>query len=433
MLPVKSRKTVRGTQVAFSICIRQLSALSSRKRIPFPLCSFPLRRAGIALALLLSACATIQKAPPPPPAAPVAAPAAPVVPPAPAAAPQALRFAVAGDIMAHGSQLAAAYNAKCDCYDFKPVFATAAPLFAGVDVALANFETTLPGKNYSGYPQFGAPDSLVDAVKSAGINLVTTANNHCLDKGRDGLIRTLQVLDEKGIAHLGTYASEADYEKQRVFLLTRNGITVAMLDYTYGTNGIPTPDDVVVDRISKAQISADIALARQKHPDAIIVLFHFGREYLNKPDAFQREMVLHALASGADIVLGGHPHQVQPYELLHPNGQDKPRLVAYSLGNFVSGQRQRYTDGGMVLYFTLVKKQDGNGKPAIDITDVHHKLVWVYVAREDDRKEFHILPIEASLASAAELKLPQSAIEGMKRYRADVETVLGIKENEPGK
>lgn len=413
--------------------IRQLSALSSRIRIHIPFHPFPLRRAGIALALLLSACATVEKAPPPPvspvPAAPVqAAPAAPaaVTP----AAPHEIRFAIAGDIMAHASQLAAAYDKKCDCYDFKPVFAAAAPLFKGVDVALANFETTLPGKNYSGYPQFGAPDALVDAIKSAGINLVTTANNHALDKGKDGVIRTLKVLDEKGIPHLGTYASEADYEKQRVFLLTKNGITVAMLDYTYGTNGIPTPDDVVVNRISKAQISADIALARTKHPDAIIVLFHFGREYLNKPDAYQREVVLHALASGADIVLGGHPHQVQPYELLHNGEPDKSRLVAYSLGNFVSGQRQRYTDGGMVLYFTLAKKQNAAGKPVIDITDVHHKLVWVYLAREDDRKDFRILPIEASLASAAELNLPQSAVESMKRYRADAEKVLGIKEGE---
>ncbi len=387
-----------------------------------------LKRTGIAVALpvalFVSGCATVEKG---------AIPPAQPVPPAgeaPAPPQTAIRFAIAGDVMVHATQLTAAYDEQCDCYDFKPMFSAVGPLFKGADVALANFETTLPGKNYSGYPAFGAPDSLVDAVKAAGINLLTTANNHCLDKGKDGLTRTLRVLDEKGIPHLGTYASEKDYEKQRIFLLEKNGMTVALLDYTYGTNGIPTPDGVVVNRISKAQIKADIELAREKHVDAVIVLFHFGREYLNKPDAFQREMVLHALASGADIVIGGHPHHVQPYELLHDAGQDKPHLVAYSLGNFVSAQRQRYTDGGMVLYFTLSKKQDAAGKPAIDISDVHHKLVWVYVSHDDGRRQYHILPIEASLAAADSLKLPEGAIAGMQRYRADIDKVLGVEEGE---
>ncbi len=339
----------------------------------------------------------------------------------------AIRFAVAGDIMAHDSQIAAAYDKKCDCYDFKPVFATAAPLFKDVDVAIANLETTLPGKNYSGYPAFGAPDSLVDAATSAGINLFIMANNHCLDKGKDGLIRTIQVLDEKKIPHLGTYASKEEYEQNRIFLLKKNGLTIALLNYTYGTNGISTPEGVVVNRITQARVSTDIARAREMHVDAVIVFFHFGKEYRNKPDAYQTTMVNHALASGADIVLGGHPHHVQPYKLLHYHGQDRPRLVAYSVGNFVSAQRQRYTDGGMVLYFTVVKKQDAAGKTAIDITDVHHKLVWIYLTHENERRQYHILPVEDTLATKGEAKLPPPAIAGMTSYRDDAEEVLKIK------
>lgn len=338
--------------------------------------------------------------------------------------------------MAHESQLRSAYNAQCDCYDFGTVFSPVAPLFKNVDVSIANLETTLPGKNYSGYPAFGAPDSLVDAVKSAGINVLTTASNHCLDKGKDALIRTLRTLDEKGMPHLGTYASGSDYEKQHIFLLKKNGISVAMLDYTYGTNEIPTPDGVVVNRIDKDLLSRDIALAKEKDVDAVIVLLHFGKEYLNEPDAFQREMVSHALASGADIVLGGHPHHVQPYEVLRladRSGKEKPRLVAYSLGNFVSAQRERYTDGGMVLYFTLVKKQDSSGNTAMDISDVHHSLVWVHVAHEGDRKTFQILPVDASLAAPGDPGLPQAAIDGMKRYKADVDEVLKYKVNLTGK
>lgn len=392
---------------------------------------------ALPVALVLSACSTMNNnAIPPVPPAPPAPPVKLETPPPsarPATAQHELRFAVAGDIMAHESQLHAAYNKECDCYDFKPVFATAAPLFKGMDVSIANFETTLPGKHYSGYPAFGAPDALVDAVKSAGINLLTTANNHCLDKGKDAAIRTLKVLDDKGIPHLGTYASQKDYEKRRIFLLRQNEITVAMLNYTYGTNDIPTPKGVVVNRINKEQISRDIGLAREKNVDAVIVLFHFGQEYLNKPDAYQRDMVAHALASGADIVLGGHPHHVQPYELLRrkdKSGKETPHLVAYSVGNFVSAQRERYTDGGMVLYFTLVKKQDAEGKTVIDITDVHHKLVWVYIAHHDTRKQFHILPIETHLASPGDMRLPQTAIDSMKRFKADIDGVLGVKVSE---
>lgn len=344
-----------------------------------------------------------------------------------------LRFAVAGDIMVHESQIHAAYDEQRGSYDFTPVFAPVAPLFGDADVSIANLETTLPGKNYSGYPAFGAPDSLVDSIKAAGINILTTANNHCIDKGKAALVRTLRVLDEKGIPHLGTYASKEEFEKQRIFLLEKNGISVAMLNYTYGTNDIPTPKGTVVNRIDKDQVSKDIALARKKNVDTIIVLFHFGEEYLNKPDAFQRKMVAHALASGADIVLGGHPHHVQPYEVFRrtdDSGMEKQHLVAYSLGNFVSAQRRRYTDGGMVLYFTLVKDQDSSGNAKIAITDVHHKLVWVHVGHHAGQKQFHILPIETYLASPGDIKLSPNAIDEMKRFREDADEVLGVRESE---
>jgi poly-gamma-glutamate synthesis protein (capsule biosynthesis protein) len=344
-----------------------------------------------------------------------------------------LSFAIAGDIMVHESQIHAAYDEQSKTYDFAPVFSPVAPLFSAADITIANLETTLPGKEYSGYPAFGAPDSLIDAIKSSGINILTTANNHCIDKGKAALVRTLRVLDEKGIPHLGTYASKEEYEKQRVFLLEQNGISVAMLNYTYGTNEIPTPKGTVVNRIDKEQISKDIALAKTGNADAIIVLLHFGEEYLNKPDAFQREMVSHALANGADIVIGGHPHHVQPYEVFHrtdSTGIQKQHLVAYSLGNFVSAQRRRYTDGGMVLYFTLVKHQGTSGKTKIDIADVHHKLVWVHVGHHAGKKQFHILPIESYLISSGELKLSHTAIEEMKRFRADADEVLGIRESE---
>lgn len=411
--------------------VRQLDVYRNTQSLLFTRYGFALT---FSVALMTSACTSMDKH-----VAPIATASSiesePVLPATDEVDPRQteLRFVVAGDIMVHESQLHAAYDEHTGQYDFNPVFAPVAPLFSEADIAIANLETTLPGKNYSGYPAFGAPDSLIDAIKSAGINLLTTANNHCIDKGKAALIRTLKVVDEKGIPHLGTYASKAEYEKQRIFLLEKNGISLAMLNYTYGTNEIPTPKGTVVNRINKEQLSKDLALAREKKVDTIIVLFHFGEEYLNKPDAFQREMVAHALANGADIVLGGHPHHVQPYEVFQRTdkaGEEKSHLVAYSLGNFVSAQRNRYTDGGMVLYFTLVKDQAADGKVHMRIADVHHKLVWVHVGHHAGKKQFHILPIETYLSSPGDIKLSHGAIDNMKRFRADANEVLGIKESE---
>ncbi len=385
------------------------------------------RAASIVLPLILSlsACATMQESQ----RTSRSTPAPETV--RPRAAESTLSFAVAGDIMVHRAQLESAYDKKCKCYDFKTVFAPARPLFRGVDVVIANLETTLPGKNFTGYPAFGSPDSLVDAIKDSGINILTTANNHAVDKGKHGLVRTIEVLQRKGIRHLGTYSNLDDYRKHRVFILEQNGFRVALLNYTYGSNEIPTPKGTQLNRIDKNLIAEDIALARQKKAEVVIVLYHFGTEYLHKPDAFQRQMVKHAFVQGADIVIGGHPHHVQPYTVFShedDDGRMRPRLVVYSLGNFVSAQRRRYTDGGMVLYFTIRKRQEADGRVALDITDVHHRLVWVYAKKLKTREQFYILPIETYLAKQSDIELSDWARAQMRRYRTDSELVLRRKE-----
>jgi len=338
-----------------------------------------------------------------------------------------LRFAIAGDVMVHETQLQAAFDANNKTYDFQNTFSLASSLFNNVDVAIANLETTLPGKEFSGYPAFGAPDQLIDAVKGAGINLLTTANNHCLDKGKAGMRRTLRVLDEKGIAHLGTYATEEEYLEQRVFLLKQNGMTVALLNYTYGTNEIPTPSGTHVNRIDLKQIQEDITFARKSPVDAVMVLFHFGTEYLNQPDAFQRSVVDATLKAGVDIVIGGHPHHVQPYKQIfqkNSQGELSQRLIAYSLGNFVSSQRQAYRDGGMVLYFTLSKQTAQTGMTHLSITDISHQLVWVEMEHQKDQRRYRIIPIESASHPSNPFQLSPASLEGMNRYQENVTTVL---------
>lgn len=200
---------------------------------------------------------------------------------------------------------------------------------------------------------------MAHALKDAGFDILTTSNNHSVDTGRKGIDHTIDTLDSLGISHLGTYKSIEEFEKNRILLYTKNGINFAFLSYSYSTNGIAIPKDKVVNIIDKDRIREDIQLARSKKPDVLIVAYHFGTEYARFPDKFQKEMVDFAFQEGADIILGGHPHVLQPYELdwiQDKYGERKQRLVIYSLGNFVSGQIKRYTNGGMIFNFKLTKR-----------------------------------------------------------------------------
>lgn len=330
-----------------------------------------------------------------------------------------LTFSVVGDIMSHDLQIESAYDKACDCWDYDPVFSHVAPILSESDLAIGNFETTLPGdkKKYSGYPQFGSPDALATAVRKAGFDIVTTANNHSMDKGKSGVRRTLEVLDREGLLHLGTYATQNDYQRHRLLIVERKGIRLALLNYTYGTNGIAVPSDVVVNLIDKKTIAEEIALARSRKPDAIIVLYHFGGEYLRYPDRYQLEMVDHAFHEGADIVLGGHPHVLQPFEIKQIEdryGVTKERLVIYSLGNFVSNQQKRYTDGGIIFRFALRKTEAG-----LRIENVNYIPVWVYVERLAHKVQFHILPVEDFLSNGSVPELTEFALKRMVRFHED--------------
>lgn len=305
-------------------------------------------------------------------------------------------FSVVGDIMVHDSQLSTAYKKECECYDYHPVFSEVKPYIADADVAIANLETTMPGDpaQYSGYPQFGAPDSLVTAVKDTGFDVLTTANNHSMDKGKATLIRTIDVIEENRLSHLGTYRSRREWGEHRVLIKETNGLKLAYLDYTYGTNGIPVPPDVHVNLIDKEQIREDMELAKMNHPDGIIVLYHFGTEYLHYPDEFQKEYVDYAFDLGADMVLGGHPHVLQPFKVIQKKDSDgviKNRLVIYSLGNFVSNQRKRYRDGGIIFRFTIHKNENG---PGLVFGNVHYIPVWVHAVYTGPDRGHYILPVE---------------------------------------
>ncbi len=309
---------------------------------------------------------------------------------------QKLSMLVMGDFMQHDPQIEAAKRG--DTYDYDHYFDYITDWVSSVDVAIANLEVTLGGAPYTGYPQFSAPDSYAKAIRDAGFDLLTTANNHSNDRKRPGMVRTLNVLDSLRIPHLGTYRDTIERSIHYPMIIEHDGIKVALLTYTYGTNGIATEPPGVVNMIDEAAMKADIAEAMDANPDKIIAIMHWGTEYLSAPDSYQRKWGQWLLNQGVDLVIGGHPHWVQPMELrATDNGEQQ--LVVWSLGNAISNQRRRHTDGGATVQFSLERTKSGE----VRITDVGYHLHWVRIEEEGDLKNYKLLPVKLVESGLVEL------------------------------
>ncbi|MEI6059335.1 MAG: CapA family protein [Bacteroidota bacterium] len=298
-----------------------------------------------------------------------------------------LKLIFAGDIMQHMPQVDAAWNNDLGYYIYDSCFRYISPFLASADLAIANLETTLAGKPYSGYPAFSSPDELVHGMLNAGIDLVGTANNHCCDRGRTGIERTVSILDSIGMMHMGTYRDENTYKKSNPLIINTKGFRLAFLNYTYGTNGIPVPDNKVVSLIEKDRMLADLQASSDSSVDMTIVFIHWGEEYQREPNAFQKDIAGFLFTHGAGIIIGSHPHVIQPMEWHKADSLSKEQLVVWSLGNFVSNQRKQYTDGGSMVEVTL-QKEAGHTQ----IKDAAYRLTWVYNPLIDGRKQYFILP-----------------------------------------
>lgn len=264
-----------------------------------------------------------------------------------------LRLLFVGDLMQHQGQIDAARTARG--YDYSACFAYVKEVISQADFAVANLEVTLGGKPYRGYPAFSAPDEYLTAIHDAGFNVLLTANNHCLDRGRKGLERTLRLIDSLHIPAAGTYTDIEDRRTRYPLLLEKKGFRIALLNYTYGTNGIPVPSPAVVNLIDTTVIAQDIEKARQLHPDVLLACMHWGVEYQSLPGKEQQKLAQWLFAKGVDHIIGAHPHVVQPIEVHTDSLTRQKRLVAYSLGNFISNMSARRTDGGLMLQMEFVK------------------------------------------------------------------------------
>jgi poly-gamma-glutamate synthesis protein (capsule biosynthesis protein) len=293
-----------------------------------------------------------------------------------------------GDIMGHGPQILSAYDSETETYNYDTVFYYIKNVLSEPDFTIANLEVTLAGPPYKGYPQFSSPDALALAGKKAGTDVFVTANNHCCDRGLQGINRTIEVLDTLKILHCGTFKNLAERQSNNLIVLEKNQIKVGLLNYTYGTNGIPVPKPAVVNLIDRKLIKEDIEIAQKDSLDKLIVFLHFGTEYQSEPNTEQINLVNYLFNQGVDIVIGSHPHVIQKMVYLPADSVNKERFVAYSLGNFVSNQRKTQTDGGVMTRIVLKKE---NGKTRIE--EHNYILTWVYKKkRTGDVYDYFILP-----------------------------------------
>lgn len=318
--------------------------------------------------------------------------------------PRRVRMVVAGDLMQHTPQLTAALQADGG-YDYTESFRYVAPYFRDADIAVVNLETTLSHEGgYTGYPCFCSPAEVADAMVDMGVDVALLANNHCLDRSAAGVRRTADILDEKGIKRVGVYRDSVDFAANNVLYITRDRVRFAMLNYTYGTNGIPVPKGVVVNMLDTVAVARDLNAIPKDAVDCVVAFVHWGNEYERRPNRQQRQMAEFMKRNGVDIIVGSHPHVVQPYE------QDEDgKIVVYSLGNFVSNQRKRYTDGGLMAVIDIEEDMSGELKYYINCIPV-----WVY------RPKYTILPP----AIGDTIRLDAASREAYRVFMTDTEKLL---------
>ncbi|MDE6484268.1 MAG: CapA family protein [Duncaniella sp.] len=288
------------------------------------------------------------------------------------AQPDTATLVFAGDAMHHKQQLDVAARPGGN-YDYTGYFSAVKPYISEADYAVVNLETPLGGKPYSGYPMFCAPDEYLDALTDAGFDLILAANNHTLDRRDKGIQRTIDQFEKRNVPYVGIYRDQAARDSILPLIRDINGFRVAFLNYTYGTNGMKRTTPVGLDYIDRTLMAKDIADARSKGAEIVAVCVHWGDEYHLLPNASQRDLAEFLKKQGADLIIGGHPHVIQPMEIFDVDSTGRKGLLVYSLGNFISGMKKSDTRGGAMVKVTLMR--DSLGRATVKGAD--YSLVFV--------------------------------------------------------
>ena len=332
-------------------------------------------------------------------------------------------IAATGDILMHKPCINPGKQSD-GSYDFASYFANLKDYVSAADYAVANLETTLAGLNngysYSGYPNFNCPDGIVTSLKAAGFDMLLTANNHTYDTGTVGFFRTQQIIAENGMDHIGT---KPDAETESYKIVEINGIRIGMINYTYETNSDPDKVDLnggadlkeneknlinvfLKDDVAgfKADLEGKLADMCADGAEAIVLYIHWGEEYQTKHNSQQSKMAQVACDLGVDVIVGGHPHVIQPMELLESqNDPEHKTVVLYSTGNALSNQRlgnisyvkTAHTEDGILFSFSFAKYSDGT----VRVENVELLPLWVnmYTSSATGKVVYDILPLDDQL------------------------------------
>lgn len=338
-----------------------------------------------------------------------------------------INMALTGDIMCHNTIYNDAFNKQSNTYDFSYIFDDIKYNIQTADIAIGNLETTFAGssKGYSSYPTFNTPESLAYTLKKIGFDVLSTANNHCYDKGYSGIESTINYLDDADISHTGTFKSEE--EQNKILVKNVKGIQIAFLSFTYGTNGITVPSDksYSVNLIDKDLIKKQLDLAKKQNPDMICVSMHWGIEYQTTPNSEQKDLADFLFKNGADIIIGNHPHVLQNFEkreITLDDGTSKDGLVIYSLGNLLADQNKKYARDSAIMNVSVTK--DENGK--IKINTVKYTPIYIYKDTSKSTQKFKIINIQNAIDSFEAGYSPNLSKTTYNTFKTELENIKNI-------
>ncbi len=301
-----------------------------------------------------------------------------------------------GDIMQHKEQIKSAHipgkdTLVSESYEYSDYFKHVEEYIGCADFAVANMEFALANAPFTGYPSFSAPTTLAQQARESGFDLFLCANNHICDKGKRGLKASFENYDRVGVPITGVYRDSTEKYYNYPYIADIKGVRVAFINFTYGTNGIKVPHPYLVNKMDKEDVAGAFSRARERGAQLIIALPHWGDEYVLKPNAEQREWEKYLYQLGADAIIGGHPHVVQPLEIT-PKDSLAKQVTLFSMGNFISNMSKTNTPMGLMLSLRIIVPEEG--APYID----HCEAIPTWCSREGRfEKGYTIIPIEEYL------------------------------------
>lgn len=331
-----------------------------------------------------------------------------------------------GDIIFHIPQINGAKLAGGG-FDFNPSFKYIQPYIEEADIAIANLETVIGGneKGFKGFPRFNSPVETLDALKTAGFDILVTGNNHSLDGGKNGLINTINEIENRGLDYIGT-----SKEERRPFVIVeKEGIKLGLFSYTYGLNGLDSllsneDRSRMINLISIEDIKKDIESINNENVDFIVLYIHWGNEYHREPSEAQKELANSLTDFGVDLILGSHPHVIQKAEKVV--SESSFGYVVYSMGNFISNQSYQtmgvsYTEDG-VIFRAKITKDNETGHTSVE--EINYEPTWVYREWKNKKYTHYIIPIQKALNGELDIDFSEKTIERLKKSKFDTLNTL---------